>query len=76
MARELGLNPKRFGSMANHKQEQWKLPLPDYIEYLYQKRFGRKLPDDVRPLEAKDAEKRARKAQRKAPVMNHEPTIT
>jgi hypothetical protein len=34
MARELGLNPKKFGSLANHKQEPWKLPLPQYIEKL------------------------------------------
>jgi len=39
MARELGLNPRKFGGMANHKQERWKVPLPDYIEELYEKRF-------------------------------------
>jgi hypothetical protein len=39
MARELGINPKKFGSLANHKQEKWKLPLPDFIEELYLKRF-------------------------------------
>jgi hypothetical protein len=27
MARELGLNPKKFGSLANNKQEPWKLSL-------------------------------------------------
>jgi hypothetical protein len=27
MARELGLNPKKFGSHGNTKQQQWKLPL-------------------------------------------------
>lgn len=32
MARELGMNPKKFGSLANHKQEPWKAPLPDFIE--------------------------------------------
>lgn len=65
MARELGMNPKIFGSLANHKQEMWKLPLPQYIENLYQKRFGKELPDDVRPLEVRDAEKRKRNADRK-----------
>ena len=39
MARELGMNPKRFGGKANHKQEPWKLPLPQFIEDLYFKRF-------------------------------------
>jgi len=29
MARELRLNPKKFGSLANTKQEPWKLPLPE-----------------------------------------------
>ena len=31
MARELGLNPKKFGGLANHRQEPWKLPLPEFI---------------------------------------------
>lgn len=44
MARELGLNPKKFGGLANHKQEQWKLPLPQFIEHLYSKSFGRNGP--------------------------------
>jgi hypothetical protein len=65
MARELGMNPKRFGSKANHKQEPWKAPLPDYIEELYEKRFGKTRPDDIRPLEVKDAEKRKRKTENK-----------
>ncbi len=70
MARELGLNPKKFGGMSNHKQERWKAPLPDYIEHLYEKRFNKKLPNDIRPLEVRDAEKRKRKAQNKAKRLN------
>jgi hypothetical protein len=27
MARELGLNPRKFGGYANHRQEPWKRPL-------------------------------------------------
>jgi hypothetical protein len=50
MARELGLNPKKLGSLANHKQEPWKSPLPDFIEYLYAKRFGRERPEVVTPI--------------------------
>ena len=61
MARELDMNPKRFGGMANHKQEPWKLPLFEYIEYCYEKRFGKRLPDDVRSIEKRIAEKFARK---------------
>ncbi len=48
MARELGLNPKKFGDLANTKQEPWKLPLPQFIEELYFKRFKKSHPDNVR----------------------------
>ena len=63
MARELGLNPKKLGGMANYQQERWKVPLPDYIEELYEKRFRKLLPDDIRPLELRGAEKRKKNAQ-------------
>ena len=39
MAKKLGLNPKKLGSIANHKQEIWKEPLADFIKTLYKKRF-------------------------------------
>ena len=65
MARQLGLNPKKFGRLANHKQESWKIPLPEYIEYLYQKRFGKIISGVVKPLEVIDAEKRKRRATKK-----------
>ena len=51
MARELGLNPKKFGGLANTKQEPWKLPLPDFIEELYYKHFKKNQPDNVRSIE-------------------------
>ena len=51
MARELGLNPKKFGGLANHQQERWKAPLPEFIEELYLKRFGKERPDVVRSIE-------------------------
>ncbi len=41
MARELGMNPKKFGGLANHRQERWKLPLPQFIAEIYFKRFER-----------------------------------
>lgn len=66
MARELGLNPKKLGSMANHKQEPWKAPFPEYIEQLYEKRFGKQIPKNVKSLELMDAERRKKKAKRKA----------
>ena len=40
MAQKLGLNPKKLGKIANHKQEPWKVPLPDFIRHLHEKRFG------------------------------------
>ena len=44
MARELGLNPRKLGKIANHRQEPWKAPLPQFIEHMYLKRFGRDRP--------------------------------
>jgi hypothetical protein len=51
MARELGMNPKKFGKLNNHKQEPWKAPLPLFIEGLYYKRFGKERPENVRSIE-------------------------
>ena len=62
MARELGLNPKKFGGMDNHRQEPWKTPLPQFIEHLYVKRFGRDQPDVVVSIED-----RARQAAKNKP---------
>jgi len=51
MARELGMNPKKLGKLDNADQEPWKLPLPAFIESLYQKRFGKDRPDVVHSIE-------------------------
>ena len=66
MARELGMNPKKFGGLANHRQEPWKVPLPQFIEDCYEKRYGKKQPDDIRTIEVKLAEKAKRKQEKKA----------
>ena len=60
MARELGMNPKKFGKLANEDQEPWKLPLPQFIEELYFKHFKKDRPDNVRSIEqiAKDHARR------------------
>ena len=50
MARELGLNPKKFGGLATYRQEPWKLPLPECIAECYRKRFHRERPAKVIPL--------------------------
>jgi hypothetical protein len=65
MACELGMNPKKLGKLDNHHQEPWKAPLPEFIEHLYVKRFGRGRPEVVKSVEerarAKDAKRAARK---------------
>ena len=65
MARELGMDPKSFKKLSGNKQEPWKLSLPAYIGKLFKKRFGKNLPDDVRSIEVKAAEKRKRQAEKK-----------
>ncbi|WP_206003286.1 hypothetical protein, partial [Paraburkholderia polaris] len=60
MARELGLNPRKFGSLANDQQEPWKRLLAEFIAHCYSKRFGRSTPEKVQSLEevVKRAEQR------------------
>jgi hypothetical protein len=68
MARELGMNPKNFGSLADHQQEPWKVPLQEFIVHCYRKSFGRDAPLDVRSLEdvvASDKARRTRKLEKK-----------
>src|SRR5438128_9926288 len=65
MARELGLNPKKFGGLANHRQEPWKLPLPEFIAECYLKRFHRERPAKVVPL-AEAAKRHQQSARDKA----------
>jgi hypothetical protein len=64
MARELGMNPRKLGGLANHKQEPWKAPLPVFIERIYQKRFGKSQPDRVVSIEDRAREIAAKKAER------------
>jgi len=75
MARELGLNPKEFGKLANHRQEPWKLPLPEFIAELYRKRFHKDRPDDVRPFEQIVADKKRQKQERKQARAECDPPI-
>jgi len=69
MARELGLNPKKFGSLANHKQEPWKAPLGQFIENIYFKRFKKEQPEKVVMLEGqlKEAEAKNKGARKGKP---------
>ncbi len=66
MARELGLNPRGFGKLSNRAREPWKQPLPQFIEQLYYKRFGRTRPEAVVPLEKREQQERAEKAARRS----------
>jgi len=65
MARELGMNPKKFGKIANEKQEPWKAPLPAFIERIYFKRFGRERPVDVKSIEEVFRSKEKKKEERR-----------
>jgi hypothetical protein len=66
MARELGMNPRKLGKLANEKQERWKLPLPEFIAKCYRKRFGRSEPEQVRSLEEMIKADERRRGERKA----------
>lgn len=65
MARELGMNPKRFSSQTKKENETWKLPLPEFIEALYEKKYGKRSPDIVKTMEELAAEHLARRAAKK-----------
>ena len=65
MARELDMNPTKFGSLANHHQEPWKEPLPDFIESLYFKRFNKEKPENARSVEQIVKDKKKKQAERK-----------
>ena len=65
MARELGLNPKKLGKLANHKQEPWKAPLPVFIENIYFKNLGKQPPENERSIEQMVKDKKQRQLQRK-----------
>ena len=59
MARELGMNPAKLGKIDNHRQEPWKLPLPQFIEELYSKQFGKtSIEERCRREAAKKEERR------------------
>ena len=62
MAREMGLNPAKLGKIDNHDQEPWKLPLPQFIEHLYRKKFGKDPPDVVVSIEERARMEEKKKA--------------
>ena len=79
MARELGLNPKKLGKLADLRGSPWKVPLADFIAECYFKAHKKRTPDLVRSLEqvindaeAKKARNRERKMQRRQLAPGHE----
>ena len=65
MARELGMSPKNLGGLANHDQEPWKMPLPQFIEHLYAERFGRARPEVVMSIEDRARRQERKKAEKR-----------
>jgi hypothetical protein len=65
VGRELGLNPKKLGKLDNHPQEPWKAPLPEFIERLCLKRFGKRRPDVVVSIEERARVEEDRKARKR-----------
>lgn len=80
MARELGLNPKRFAHLDNHKESSWKLPLPRFIEESYKKKFSKLVPDEVCSIEQlfkqRQEKKMAKKALRNQLTAINEPSVS
>ena len=66
MARELGLNPRKLESLSNTKQQSWKLPLSEYIEKIYFKRFKKEVPEFISSIEERIKDKAIRKVKRKS----------
>ena len=62
---ELGINPRKFAKLGNHKQQPWKRPLSEFIEERYQKRFGKACPEKVVTIEERARQLAAKKAARK-----------
>jgi len=63
MARELGLNPKKFENFSNTKEQPWKLPLPEFIEEIYFKHFKKRAPDNVKSIEQMVKDKARKKTE-------------
>ncbi len=79
MAKELGLNPKKFGNLANHKQESWKEPLSNFIETLYFKKYARLEPvkvSTIQELFELELQKKQKRQESKAKVKKPELTAT
>ena len=63
------MNPRKLGKLGNNKQEPWKVPLPEFIQEIYFKQFGKSAPDIVMSIEDRirrtNEKKRASQAARR-----------
>lgn len=66
MARELGMNPRKFGGMAKPSDRPGYKPFPEFIASLYQERFDRPRPLEVKSIEQMAQEHMERREARKA----------
>lgn len=58
--------PEEARRDGHHRQEPWKAPLPQYIEHLYARRFGRERPDVVLSIEEQARQAATKQVERKA----------
>ena len=76
MARELGLNPKNFDRIDNHKEQPWKEALPNFIVTLYHKQISEVDPTDVKSIEQLFKAQQEKKQQKKnAKLITEAPLI-
>ncbi len=74
MARELGMNPRKFEGMAHTKGRPDKKPFPEFIASLYEQKFGRPQPEEVKSIEQMAAEHMQRREERKAAKLAEQET--
>ncbi len=65
MARELGLNPRKFDNLQPAKQQPWKLSLSEFIEDIYFKHFKKSTPDNVKSIEQAIKDRAMKKSEKK-----------
>ena len=68
------MNPKRLERIDDHRDKEWKLPLPEYIQSLYQKRFGKEQPDSDLSVEERVRQKEAKKSAKRQNKRSNRPS--
>ena len=49
--------------LGNTRQQQWKFPLPEFIEEIYFKHFKKRAPENIRSIEQMVKDKARKKAE-------------